>query len=71
MPEPRRDPAGLPDASVIWHFRVATLGTHAVLCATLGLGFGALAERWLAQAHAPPQQVRIEHPALPRARLGS
>ena len=28
-------------ASVIWHFRVATLGTHAVLYATLGLAFGA------------------------------
>src|SRR3954471_1913332 len=31
-------------ASVIWHFRVATLGVHAVLWTTLGLGFGALAE---------------------------
>jgi Probable cobalt transporter subunit (CbtA) len=33
-------------ASVIWHFRVATLGVHAVLWTTLGLGFGALAERF-------------------------
>ena len=34
-------------ASVIWHFRVATLGVHAVLYTTLGLGFGALADRFL------------------------
>jgi hypothetical protein len=40
-------------ASVIWHFRVATLGTHAVIWATLGLGFGALAERFLAKARVP------------------
>ena len=37
-------------ASIIWHFRIATLGTHAVLYATLGLAFGALAERWITQA---------------------
>jgi hypothetical protein len=30
---------------VIWHFRVATVGTHAVIWATIGLAFGALAER--------------------------
>ena len=53
---------------MIWHFRVATLGTHAVIWTTLGLGFGAVAER-CARA-AAPQQVRIEHPALARARLG-
>jgi predicted cobalt transporter CbtA len=48
-------------ASVIWHFRVATLGTHAVIWATLGLGFGAAAQRLLRSA---PEQVRVEHPAL-------
>jgi hypothetical protein len=44
---PRLDeiPAGF-SASVIWHFRVATLGVHATLWITLGLGFGALAERF-------------------------
>lgn len=36
-------PADFP-ASVIWHFRVATVGTQAVIWATLGLMFGALAE---------------------------
>ena len=39
-------------ASVLWHFRVATLGVHAVLWTTLGLGFGALAERLLSPAAA-------------------
>jgi hypothetical protein len=35
------------DPDVLWDFRVATLGTHVVLYTTLGLGFGALAERFL------------------------
>jgi predicted cobalt transporter CbtA len=35
------------DPAVLWDFRVATLGTHLVLYATLGLGFGTLAERLL------------------------
>ena len=52
MPGLDEIPQGLRPASVIWHFRVATLGTHAVLYATLGLGFGALAERWLTQRDA-------------------
>ena len=47
--------------SVIWHFRVATLGIHTVIWATLGLGFGAAAQRLLRSA---PEQVRVEHPAL-------
>ena len=46
MPGLNEIPANFP-ADVIWDFRVATLGTHAVLYATLGLGFGALAERFL------------------------
>jgi predicted cobalt transporter CbtA len=37
-------PAGFP-ADVIWRFRIATVGTHAVIWATIGLTFGALAER--------------------------
>src|SRR4051794_13134484 len=36
--------------SVIWHFRVATLGIHAVIWTTLGLGFGAAAQRFLVGA---------------------
>jgi hypothetical protein len=44
MPRLDEVPPGF-SASVLWHFRVATLGLHAVLWTTLGLGFGALAER--------------------------
>jgi hypothetical protein len=46
MPGLNEIPKGF-DPDVLWDFRVATLGTHAVLYATLGLGFGALAERFL------------------------
>jgi hypothetical protein len=49
MPSLDEVPQGF-SASVVWHFRMATLGTHAVLYATLGLAFGALAERWITQA---------------------
>src|SRR4051794_34509805 len=49
MPGLNEIPKGF-DADVLWDFRVATLGTHVVLYATLGLGFGALAERWLSSA---------------------
>src|SRR4051794_231910 len=46
MPKLDEIPNGF-SASVIWHFRLATLGVHAVLYTTLGLGFGALADRFL------------------------
>jgi len=46
MPKLDEIPSGF-SASVIWHFRVATLGVHVVLYTTLGLGFGALADRFL------------------------
>jgi hypothetical protein len=49
MPGLNEIPRGF-DPDVIWDFRVATLGTHIVLYATLGVGFGALAERWLTGA---------------------
>ena len=35
-------------AMVLWRFRTTSLGMHAILWATLGLVFGALAERGLA-----------------------
>jgi len=38
--------AGFP-ASLLWRFRLATLGTQAMLWTTLGLLFGALTERSL------------------------
>jgi len=48
MPSVNEMPNGFsPD--VLWHFRLSTLGTHVVLYTTLGLGFGALAERWISQ----------------------
>jgi hypothetical protein len=49
MPSLDEVPAGF-SASVLWHFRLATLGTHAVLYGTLGLAFGVLAERWISGA---------------------
>ncbi len=60
MPSLDEIPKDFP-TSVIWHFRVATLGIHTVIWATLGLGFGAAAQRLLRSA---PEQVRVEHPAL-------
>jgi hypothetical protein len=39
-------PPGFP-ASTLWHFRLAALGVQTVLWATLGLAFGAFAERFL------------------------
>jgi predicted cobalt transporter CbtA len=56
MPSLEETPEGFP-TPVIWHFRVATLGIHAVLWTTLGLAFGALAERALSPA-ARPAAVR-------------
>ena len=46
MPSLDEIPKDFP-TSVIWHFRVATLGIHAVIWTTLGLGFGAVAQRFL------------------------
>jgi predicted cobalt transporter CbtA len=39
-------PAGFP-ASVLWNFRVASLGARAIFWCALGLSFGAMAEKWL------------------------
>jgi len=39
-------PAGFP-ASVLWNFRVASLGVRAIFWCALGLSFGAMAEKWL------------------------
>lgn len=48
LPAVHEVPAGFP-ADVLWRFRIASLGTDAVLWATIGLGFGAAAERLTAQ----------------------
>lgn len=44
LPVVQEVPAGF-DAVVLWKFRVATIGMQFVMWTTLGLGFGALAER--------------------------
>ena len=41
-------PEGFP-ADLLWNFRIASLGMHAVLWATIGLTFGVLAERSFAR----------------------
>jgi hypothetical protein len=47
--------------SVIWHFRVATFGIQAVIWTTLGLGFGAAAQRFLVPA---PERVPATRAAV-------
>lgn len=61
MPSLEETPEGFP-TPVIWHFRVATLGMHAVLYTTLGLGFGALAERLLASS-TQRSRARVAEPS--------
>jgi predicted cobalt transporter CbtA len=46
MPAVNDVPPGFP-ATVLWDFRIASLGTQVVLWATLGLLFGVLADRYL------------------------
>ncbi|CAN7518135.1 CbtA family protein [Phenylobacterium sp. LjRoot219] len=52
MPAINEVPAGFP-AIVLWNFRLAALGTQAVLWIVLGVAFGALAERVLRAAGTP------------------
>jgi hypothetical protein len=60
LPVAEPTPPGFP-ADVLWRFRIASLGVNATLWATLGLGFGAAAERLLAsrapRAAAAPLRV--------------
>jgi predicted cobalt transporter CbtA len=48
MPSVDEVPADFP-ATVLWRFRLASLGTEAVIWTVLGLAFGALSERLLAR----------------------
>ncbi|KAB0678115.1 CbtA family protein [Aureimonas leprariae] len=50
-------PAGF-SGSVLWRFRLASLGIHAVLWTGLGLGFGVAAERLLGRAAAGGGRLR-------------
>jgi predicted cobalt transporter CbtA len=60
MPGVDEPPDGFP-ADLLWSFRIATVGMHAVLWATLGLVFGRLAS----------QQIGVEHPALAGTGFGA
>ena len=45
-------------AALLWRFRLASLGIHAVLWATIGLLFGALTERAMATQFGQPMTAR-------------
>ncbi len=44
LPSVNEVPEGFP-AVVLWQFRIASLGAQTIMWTTIGLGFGALAER--------------------------
>lgn len=52
LPGVHETPKGFP-ADVLYRFRLASLGTNATIWATIGLGFGAAAERLLASQGQP------------------
>ena len=52
LPGVHEVPKGFP-ADTLWHFRLASLGTQACIWATLGLGFGVLADRLLLSRSTP------------------
>lgn len=56
LPTVNEVPEGFP-ATLLWYFRTASLGLHAVLWTVIGLGFGALAERSIA-GYRPAIQAR-------------
>ena len=60
MPGVNEVPDAFP-ADLLWNFRIATVGMHAVIWGTLGVTFG-----WLAS-----KQIRVEHPALASTGLGT
>jgi predicted cobalt transporter CbtA len=43
-------PSGFP-ASPLWYFRLASIGTRAILWGVLGLAFGAMAQSWMKRGH--------------------
>lgn len=58
LPAVNEMPEGF-DPLVIWHFRMATLGIHALLWTGIGLGFGWLADRLLEGRPRAPQQAAV------------
>jgi hypothetical protein len=61
LPRAHETPAGFP-ADVLYRFRLASLGINLTLWTTLGLGFGAAAERLLAPAAARRRTVAAPDP---------
>jgi Probable cobalt transporter subunit (CbtA) len=45
----------------LWRFRVTSLGMHAILWTTIGLAFGALAERRLGETSHRRTAPRLAH----------
>jgi len=58
LPAVHETPQGFP-ADVLYRFRLASLGINATLWATIGLGFGAAAQRLLMPKTAPPAAVAV------------
>ncbi|WP_144113130.1 CbtA family protein [Paraburkholderia sp. BCC1886] len=58
LPAINEVPSAFP-ASLLWQFRLAALGMQAILWTTIGLLFGALAERCLPSTHDLAAQARL------------
>jgi hypothetical protein len=69
LPVVDETPPGFP-ADVLFRFRLASLGINLTLWTTIGIGFGAAAERLLAPSHADPG-ARRSAPAQPSDAIDS
>jgi predicted cobalt transporter CbtA len=58
LPAVNEVPAEFP-AVVLWRFRIASLGAQLVMWATIGLAFGAVAERVAAGRSASPARRTV------------
>lgn len=63
LPDASEVPEGFP-AATLWRFRVASLGIHTVMWATIGLAFGALTERALSRPRRARRTVE-DHASTP------
>ncbi len=57
LPQVNEVPENFP-ATLLWQFRIVSLGGHAVLLAILGLAFGVLAERQMLAARHPANRLQ-------------
>lgn len=60
LPTVNEVPEAFP-ATLLWQFRIASFGIQAILWAVLGVGFGYVAERYLATAAAPQGRIAALH----------